>query len=144
MASCLVCRKLSGEAAVHGGFVYEDELVAAFHAASVERPDEPAYLGHLLVVTKRHVPGLSDLTDDEAGAVGVVATHLAGRLVDRSGADWVFSAVIGTRVPHFHYHLIARYPETPRDLPWHQVDEWEGARRGDPEEIAAFVEQLRS
>jgi diadenosine tetraphosphate (Ap4A) HIT family hydrolase len=75
MASCLVCGKLSGEVAVHGGFVYEDELIAAFHAASVERPDEPAYLGHL-VVTKRHVLGLSDLTDDEAGAVGVAAKRL--------------------------------------------------------------------
>jgi diadenosine tetraphosphate (Ap4A) HIT family hydrolase len=135
---------LSGEGAVPGGFVYEDELVAAFHATSVAQPDEPAYFGHLLVVTRRHVPSLSDLTDDEAASVGVAATRLARRLAVRGEADWVFSAVIGTRVPHFHYHLLPRYPETPRDLPWHQVDDWEGARRGGFEEIAAFVEQLRS
>ncbi len=127
-----------------GGFVYADELVAAFHVVSVERPEEPAYLGHLLVVTRRHVPRLGDLTDDEAAAVGVAATRVAGSLVEKGGADWVFSAVIGTGVPHFHYHLVARYPETPRELQWHQVDEWDGARRGGPEEIAAFVEQLRS
>jgi histidine triad (HIT) family protein len=144
MASCLICQKVSGQVAVPGGLVYEDDLVAAFHATSVDRPDEPAYFGHLLVVTRRHVPRLDDLTDDEAAAVGVAATRLAGKLADQSGADWVFSAVIGTRVPHFHYHLLPRYPETPRDLPWHQVDEWEGARRGGFEEIAAFVEQLRS
>jgi diadenosine tetraphosphate (Ap4A) HIT family hydrolase len=144
VASCLVCRELTGEVVLPGGFVYEDELVAGFHVISIEQPDEPSYLGHLLVVTKRHAPRLGDLTDDEAAAVGVAATHLARSLVHRGGADWVFSAVIGTGVPHFHYHLVARYPETPRDLPWHQVDEWEGARRGDPDEIAAFVERLRS
>jgi diadenosine tetraphosphate (Ap4A) HIT family hydrolase len=132
MASCLICRKLSGEVAVAGGFVYEDDVVAAFHAASVERPEEPVYLGQLLVVTKRHAPRLGDLTDDEAAAVGVAATRLARSLVEQGGADWVYSAVIGTRVPHFHVQLLPRYADTPRDLPWYHVDEWEGARRGAP------------
>jgi diadenosine tetraphosphate (Ap4A) HIT family hydrolase len=144
VVSDLVCRELSGEVSLPGGFLHEDELVAAFHVVSVERPEEPVYLGHLLVVTKRHVPRLGDLTESEAAAVSVAATRLARVLVNKGGADWVFSAVIGTGVPHFHYHLVARYPETPRDLPWHQVDEWEGAPRGGSNEIAAFVERLRS
>ena len=45
MEPCPICRKLSGEVAVDGCFLCEDELVAAFPAASVEGPEGPAYLG---------------------------------------------------------------------------------------------------
>jgi histidine triad (HIT) family protein len=47
-------------------------------------------------------------------------------------------------VPHFHLHLLPRYPETPPDVPWHAVDEWDGARHGCAEEIAALAERLRA
>jgi len=54
----------------------------------------------------------------------------------------VYSAVIGIGVPHFH--LIPRYPGTPRAVPWHEVNKWEGARRADADDIVTFVERLRT
>jgi diadenosine tetraphosphate (Ap4A) HIT family hydrolase len=59
------------------------------------------------------------------------------------GADFVFAAVIGTGVPHFHLHLLARYPGAPPELPWHRADEWEDAPRGGSAEVAAASERLR-
>jgi diadenosine tetraphosphate (Ap4A) HIT family hydrolase len=35
------------------------------------RDGAPVYLGHLLVEPKRHAPGLEDLTDSEARAIGL-------------------------------------------------------------------------
>ena len=36
------------------------------------------------------------------------------------------------------------YPGTPRELRWYEVDEWEGARHGGTDEIAATVERIRA
>jgi diadenosine tetraphosphate (Ap4A) HIT family hydrolase len=140
-ADCLVCREISGAIAVPGGAIVEDELVFGFHVLDVEGTGEPLYLGHAMVSPKRHAPGLADVTDEEAAALGVAVARISRALV-AEGADHVFSAVIGTGVPHLHIHLLARYPDTPRDLPWTQVDEWDGARKGGYDEIAALVGRL--
>jgi histidine triad (HIT) family protein len=142
--SCLVCREVRGEVAIPGGFLRDDDRILAFHVPPLEEIGNPSpYLGHLMVVTKRHVARLGDLTDEEAAAVGRAAAALAGAL-PAAGADWVYAAVIGTGTPHFHLHLVPRYPETPRDLAWYATDEWDDARRGGAAEIEAFVEPLRA
>src|SRR6266508_463381 len=144
-SKCLVCRELGGDVAVPGGLLWQDEQAVAFHVPPVEEVGNARpYLGHLLVVTRRHVARLGDLTAEEAAAVGRATARLARALTETGGAEWVYSAVIGTGVPHFHLHLVPRYPGTPRAVPWHQVNQWEGARRGGAEEIAEFVERLRA
>ena len=137
---CLVCREPDGSVEVPGGFLLNDQLVTAFHIPPIPQNPRP-FLGHLLVVTKRHVARLGDLTPEEASAVGRVCARLARTLTDFGGADWVYSAVIGTGVPHFHQHLVARYPGTPRDLPLHE--EWAEGPHGGPEEIGDFALKLR-
>jgi len=52
--------------------------------------------------------------------------------------------VIGTHVPHFHLHLLPRYPGTPAEIAWYAVDEWEGAIHGDAEEVAEVAARLRA
>jgi diadenosine tetraphosphate (Ap4A) HIT family hydrolase len=141
-ADCLVCHEISGEIEVPGGPILEDELVFGFHVLDVEGKGEPVYLGYTMVSPKRHAPGLADLTDEEAAALGVAVARISRALVVE-GADHVFSAVIGTGVPHLHVHLVPRYADTPRDLPWTQVDEWDGAKKGDFGEIADLVGRLR-
>ena len=51
--------------------------------------------------------------------------------------------MIGTRTPHFHLHLLPRYPGTPREIAWHELDESEGGAHGGAEEIADLVERLK-
>ena len=142
---CLVCRELGGDVAVPGGFLWEEEDAAGYHTPPVDETGNPRpYLGHLLVVTRRHVASLGELTPEEAAAVGRGVALLARGLMDGAGAVWVYSAVVGTRTPHFHQHLLPRYSDTPDEVPWYAVDEWEGARRGGAEEIAALAERIRA
>jgi histidine triad (HIT) family protein len=142
---CLVCRELRGDVAVPGGFVWADDDVVGFHMPPLEELGIPRpYLGHLVVVTRRHVARLGDLTDAESSAVGRTAARLARALTDEGGAEWVYSAVVGMQTPHFHLHLLPRYPGTPPEVAWHAVDEWEGGSHGGAVEIAELVERLRT
>ena len=143
MSECLVCREVRGEIELPGGALFEDEHALAFHVMPFEENPRP-YVGHLLVVTKRHVDHLGDLSDDEARSVALAARKLAAALRSLDEIDRVFAAVIGTGVPHFHLHLIPRRIGTPPELDWTRIDEWEGAPHGDAAEIAVFVTRLRA
>jgi diadenosine tetraphosphate (Ap4A) HIT family hydrolase len=142
VTECLICRELAGEVDLPGGFVADDELVAAFHIPPQE-PGGSHYLGHLLVVPRRHVDQLPDLTRDEAGAVMDAAHRLATALRLARDPARIHLAVVGLGVPHFHLHVFPRYAGTPEELNWMSADEWEGAPHGDAAEIARLVEELR-
>jgi diadenosine tetraphosphate (Ap4A) HIT family hydrolase len=142
VADCLICRELSGEIEMPGGALWEDDHVAAFHVPPIDENPMP-YLGHLLICTRRHVDHLGDLSEPEVESVGHASRTLAGAL-RRAGAERVHVAVIGLGVPHFHQHLYPRYPGVPAGTSWLSVDELPDAPHGGAEEIAAFVERLRS
>jgi len=144
-ADCFVCRKHRERGPlVPGGPVAEDDLVIVSHLAPYAREGvEAAYLGHLFVEPRRHAPGLADLTDEEARAVGSWCARASRALRDVGDAEHVYAAVFGDAVPHLHVHLIPRHPGTPREYWGHRVDEWPDARRGLDPEIAALVQSLR-
>jgi histidine triad (HIT) family protein len=148
MADCFVCRKHRDRGSLlPGGPVAEDDLVLVSHIGTSEalgREGAAAYLGHLFVEPRRHAPGLADLTDAEARAVGWWCTRASRALRDVAGAEHVYAAVIGDAVPHVHVHLLPRYPGTPREFWWTRVDEWPQAPRGSVAEIEVFVRKLRA
>jgi diadenosine tetraphosphate (Ap4A) HIT family hydrolase len=142
MASCFVCDKHADPALLPVG---ADDLVVVTHV-SPDAPgndDEPVYLGHLVVEPRRHTPGLADLTDAEAAAVGTWASR-AARALRAHGAEHVYSMVVGHQVDHLHQHLVPRYPGTPREYWWQRLDEAPGARLGGPAEVARVVRNLRA
>jgi histidine triad (HIT) family protein len=141
---CPICRKHRGDLPTPGGPVYEDELIFAGHSFDLEGTGAETYLGHLLIEPKRHVPGLADLTGDEATLVGRLAASLARALKESEGAEHVYSAVIGHHVPHLHVHVFPRYPGTPPEYSFTTVDDWEGAPKGRADEIAAVSTRLRA
>jgi diadenosine tetraphosphate (Ap4A) HIT family hydrolase len=140
---CLVCGKHRGEIELAGGAIHETDLIFASHA-QLWRGETDHYLGHLFVETKRHVPELGGLTDDEAQAVGLWTSRLARALMHTEGAEHVYSFVIGDGVPHVHVHVIGRYPGAPRDYWGPKVDEWPGAPRGGAPEIAQVADRIRA
>ncbi|NDJ77710.1 MAG: HIT domain-containing protein [Chloroflexi bacterium] len=139
---CKVCRTHRGLEVVPGGVIVEDELVVASHAQLREGQDR-AYLGYLMVETRRHIPGLADLTEAEGSAVMHAASRLARALMATEHAYHVYSFVIGHGVPHFHMHVVAKYPGAPREYWGPRVDEWPDAPHGGPDEIAALCARLR-
>lgn len=139
---CLVCAEVTGEVVLPGGVLWEDGGVLAFHLPPLEENPLP-YLGHCLVVTRRHVDHLGDLTEGEARSVASASRALAGAL-RAAGAERVHVAVIGLGTDHFHQHLFPRYPGVPEGTSWTALDELPDAPHGGQAEIADFVARLRA
>jgi histidine triad (HIT) family protein len=141
-SDCFVCRKHRGQEPVPGGPIYQDALTHVSHA--VLGQEDRAYLGWCLVEPRRHVPGLGDLSDEEAQAIGRLVARLSRALQAELHAEKVYAFVLGDRVPHLHVHLVPRHPGAPREFWGVHVDEWPEAPRGDEREIEALVTRLRA
>lgn len=71
----------------------------------------PLVKGHTLVVPKREVDYIFDLTDEEIGAMQVFAKHVATAIKKAFPCIKVGQAVLGLEVPHAHIHLIPMQSE---------------------------------
>ena len=111
MADCLFCKIAARETAAD--VVYEDERLVAFRDVAPRAPT------HVLIVPRRHVSTLNDLTaadDDLIGAMVRLAARIAAeRGHAEAGYRTVFNcnAAAGQSVFHIHLHLLAG-----RDLAW--------------------------
>jgi histidine triad (HIT) family protein len=143
LADCFVCRKHRGDILVPGGAIYQDDLVYAGHGA-IPEGQSTAYLGCLFVEPKRHTPGLAELTDKEARALGLLVTRLSRALKSSEKAEHIYSFVLGDHVPHLHIWVLPRYPGTPQEYWGMRVAEWPEAPGGDAQKIAAVCERLRA
>jgi histidine triad (HIT) family protein len=140
-ADCLLCRKQRGEVPIPGGWIYENEFLTVCHMSYPTSGPDQIYPGYLLIENKRHVPGLAELTDEEAQAIG---PRLARALKECEGVEHMYEFVFGHDVPHLHIHLVPRYPGTPREYWRMRVDEWPAAPHGGQPEIEALCERLRA
>ncbi len=119
--------------------IFADDLVAVTHRPLDQRAPVP---GYLFVETIRHAPTLADLTDDEAAAVGWAARRAAAALRAELAPEFVFSAITGRSVDHFHQHVLARPTGTPPDTHWFDVDSWSDGPRVDEPRLAELVARL--
>lgn len=111
MADCLFCKIAARE--IPGDVVHEDERLVAFSDVNPQAPT------HVLIVPRRHISTLNDLTDDDTELVGAMV-RLAARIAAdcgyaEAGYRTVFNcnAAAGQTVFHIHLHLLAG-----RDLTW--------------------------
>lgn len=66
----------------------------------------PLKRGHTLVIPKREVDYLFDLSDEELAGMMVFAKKVAKSIKAAMGCKRVAIAVIGMEVPHAHIHLV--------------------------------------
>ena len=66
----------------------------------------PLVKGHTLVIPKREIDYIYDLSDDELAAMHIFAKHVALAIQKAFPCKKVGEAVIGLEVPHAHIHLI--------------------------------------
>lgn len=126
MEDCLFCRIVAGD--VPSTKVHEDDRAIAIMDIY------PATRGHALVVPRAHATDVRDISDDDLAHCAQVAKELAGKAIDRLGADGV--TVMQSNGPaawqtifHYHVHVIPRYEGDPLRLPWAPGE------AGDPDEI---------
>lgn len=105
MADCLFCKIAAKQ--IPSALVHEDDDVVAFRDINPQAPL------HLLVVPRRHIATLNDVTRDDEALVGrmlAAAAALAGAhgYADR-GYRTVFNcnADAGQTVFHLHLHVLA-------------------------------------
>lgn len=66
----------------------------------------PISEGHTLVVPKREVDYIFDLTDEEYAALQLFAKRVAAAVEKSVDCARIATAVIGLEVPHAHIHLV--------------------------------------
>jgi histidine triad (HIT) family protein len=137
---CRVCAEINGTIDVPGGNLYAADGVVGFHHPPLN--DRKAYAGYLFIAPRRHARGLADLKDLEAASLGR-AMRVLSKALESIGATRVYAATIGHHDDHLHVHVVPRWPDTPPNVKWHAVDEWEGARRLDRVAIVELCEALR-
>ncbi|MBD5245074.1 MAG: HIT family protein [Bacteroides sp.] len=90
--------------------IAEDERYFAFLDINPVAP------GHTLVVPKREVSYLFDLTDEEYVGLELFAKRVAEGLREAMPCKRIGEAVIGLEVPHAHIHLIPINTERDMDF----------------------------
>lgn len=134
---CIFCAIVRGEAPAT--VIAEDERTVTFMDIS------PATSGHALVVPRAHSRDLLEIDPEDLAACTLAGQRLAGRMVERLGADGVnllnsCGPAAWQTVFHFHLHVVPRYAAGPHrdtlELPWTPTP-------GDPDEIAAAGRRLR-
>jgi histidine triad (HIT) family protein len=104
---CVFCEILRGESAAT--FTHQDDTVVAIMDI------QPITHGHMLVIPREHAVLMADLNETAAMRTFRVARKLASVVRSTLGATGVnlFVAdgeVAFQDVPHFHVHVIPRYP----------------------------------
>ncbi|GAA0667794.1 hypothetical protein GCM10010193_19420 [Kitasatospora atroaurantiaca] len=74
--------------------------------------------GWLVLVPRRHVTSLADLTDAEAADLGLWQVRLSRALVAVTGCAKTYVAQFAEAegFAHVHFHLVPRAPDLPSDL----------------------------
>jgi histidine triad (HIT) family protein len=100
----LFSRIIDGE--IPGQFVYQDEHIVAI------RDINPAAPVHVLVIPRKPIPSLNELTDSDHELVGRMMLAIP-RIAEQEGvADGGYRVVINTgrqggqTVPHLHLHIL--------------------------------------
>ncbi|AKX59779.1 zinc-binding protein [Thiopseudomonas alkaliphila] len=107
---CLFCKIIEGD--IPSNKIYEDELVYAFHDIAPQAPV------HFLVIPKKHITTLNDLTEADRELAGHIL-YTAQRLANKLGCDAGYRVVMncnehgGQTVYHIHLHVLGQ-----RQLEW--------------------------
>ena len=108
MSDCIFCEILKGNSPA--SYTYQDDTVVAFMDV------QPITHGHMLVVPRAHAVLMSELEDSVAMRSFRVARQLGSIVRKTLGAAGVNLFVADGEaafqdVPHFHVHVIPRYPK---------------------------------
>lgn len=108
---CLFCKILAGE--IPADIVHESETAVAFRDINPQAPT------HVLIIPRKHIATINDITESDHGIIGSLY-EVAAKIAAKEGhADDGYRVVMncneraGQSVFHVHLHLLGG-----RDLGW--------------------------
>lgn len=122
--------------------IYDDGLWRVAHSF------DSALAGWLVVLARRHITSLSQLTADEAAALGPLLQRLSAALESVTGAEkcYVMFFAEAADFSHLHIHIVPRPPDLPPDRRGPAIMAYIGRPEGERvavEEMDALGERLR-
>ena len=105
MSDCLFCKIVEGE--IPSTKVYEDDMILAFRDLEPQAPE------HVLVIPKKHIASLDDVTEEDQEILGYLMCKIKDiaadlgiengyRVVNNCGEDGLQT------VKHIHFHLLVK------------------------------------
>jgi histidine triad (HIT) family protein len=101
---CLFCRVVAGE--IPAKVVFQDEHLVAFQDINPQAPM------HVLIVPRRHIASLNELTAEDDGIVGEMVRRAAAIAAEHGHAERGYRTVFncnaeaGQTVFHIHLHVL--------------------------------------
>ena len=108
MTDCLFCKIIGNE--IPADIVYEDDDVIAFRDINPQAPT------HVLVIPRRHISTINDLTEADTDVVGRMFLAAKGIARDEGLADAGYRVTMncnegaGQTVFHVHLHMLGGRP----------------------------------
>jgi histidine triad (HIT) family protein len=109
MEDCLFCKIAAGQ--IPSTIVYQDDDVVAFRDVNPQAPQ------HILLIPRRHIPSMTDLTPEDGPLLAKIYTT-ANNIAQEQGLTRGFRFVTnvgpdaGQSVFHLHFHLLGGRPLT--------------------------------
>lgn len=102
MEDCIFCKIINKE--ISKEFLFESDNLVVF-------PDiNPSADIHILIVPKKHVPSMSDISKEDGSLLVEVYETVKKLVKDHNLADGSYRVVINggkaQHVPHLHFHLL--------------------------------------
>lgn len=134
MEDCIFCKIAQGE--MESEKIFETENTFSFLDINPRSP------GHSLVIPKKHVETLTDLSDDLVGEIFATVKKVENRLKDSLNPDGFTIGIndgkaAGQEVPHLHVNIIPRF-EDDGGKPIHAV-----VNNPPEKEISQVAEKIR-
>jgi diadenosine tetraphosphate (Ap4A) HIT family hydrolase len=97
----------------------------------------------MMMISKRHVAGPAHFNDREAHHFGPALRHFEKVLEEVTGALRIYTAALGESSPHFHAHMVPRYPTMPKGaIKWDVFDLLRAAEEGEIQRDEAEVQRV--
>jgi len=110
--NCFICSKYQGD--------YPHQAITELGGMALSHfaPGDNglAMKGRLLIEPIHHVTQPEELTSNEFANMGMLLQKSMVALKKVVGAEHVYFFRINDLVPHFHFHVVPRYPGTPKEF----------------------------
>lgn len=109
--SCALMQKRDADEAPPWDSIYRSEYWDVAHAYNT------SYLGWLVLVARRHIESLDELTPAEAADLGALLRELSLALKKHTGClkTYIMQFAESDEHPHVHFHIVPRMPEQAPD-----------------------------